>query len=101
MKLRRPDKAFSPPSGTTLPDSCAIRPTKPDKHHPVFTLMPVLSLSLRQKAFQYNQRRADTDRAIGGVGVAKCRYADVKIDHIDNKGVPQAVEQVTQRAADD
>ncbi len=63
--------------------------------------MPVLSLSASAKAFQYYQRRADTDRAIGKVERREMPVADVKIDHIDNKAVPQAVEQVTQRAADD
>ncbi|GAR61929.1 hypothetical protein NGUA15_03727 [Salmonella enterica] len=56
---------------------------------------------LRQKAFQYYQRSTDTDRAIGKVERREMPVADVKIDHIDNEAVPQTIEQIPQRAADD
>ncbi len=40
------------------------------------------------------------NRAIGEVEGGKMPVADVEVDHIDHKAMPQAIEQVAQRAAD-
>lgn len=56
-------------------------------------------LARRQKTFQHNQCRTDTDGSIGKVEGGEVPVADVEVDHIDNEAVPQAVEQVAQRAA--
>ncbi|STK62041.1 Uncharacterised protein [Escherichia coli] len=53
----------------------------------------------RQKTFQHNQCRTDTNGSIGKVEGGEVPVADVEVDHIDNEAVPQAVEQVAQRAA--
>ena len=37
----------------------------------------------------------DADRAIGEVEGGKMPVADVEVDHIDHKAMPQAIEQVT------
>ena len=73
----RPDKAITPPSGT------------------------VLRLLFRQESFQDNHCGADTDRTIGEVKRSKMPVPNVEIDHIDHETMPQAVEQVPQRAAND
>lgn len=53
---------------------------------------PVSSQPRSVKAFQHNQRRADTDSGIGEVEGGEVPVPDVEIDHIDDKTMPQPVE---------
>ncbi len=55
--------------------------------------------ALEGKTFQHNQCRTDTNGSIGKVEGGEVPVADIEVDHIDNEAVPQAVEQVAQRAA--
>lgn len=60
-----------------------------------------LFLFRRQEAFEHNQCRADTDSSIGQIEGREMPVADVKVNHINHEAVPQAVEQVAQRTAND
>ncbi len=48
----------------------------------------------RQKTFQHNQCRTDTNGSIGKVEGGEVPVADVEVDHIDNEAVPQAVDRL-------
>ncbi len=61
---------------------------KPDKRHPVFTLMPVLFAVGFGKSLPGTISAAPIQIALSARLNREMPVADVKIDHIDNKAVP-------------